>query len=118
MNTTDCPAGCDCLCDPCVIFGTAGHHNSKSTAQPVDPERARYAAERQRFDDEWLRVDKRRRDQLLAFDERWCLGLHECVDRADLAAMSTRDIQLSVTVSAERCSEYLAFHANGGWETC
>jgi len=35
--TADCPETCSCLCDPCVIFGCAAHHQPDGPDCNCDP---------------------------------------------------------------------------------
>ena len=45
------------------------------------------------------------RDDLLAFDLRWCLGLAECTSSDEQAEMSTNDIRWSVDVWSDRAAD-------------
>lgn len=64
-----------------------------------------------RIDAEWLKVDKRRRDELLAFATRWSFGIAECYEPAEVDAMTTEDLRFTIGLEVDMAGENLGNRA-------
>ncbi len=58
-----------------------------------------------RMDAEWHEVDKRRRDELLAYATRWSLAIIECYDADEVAAMTTADLRFHIGLQSDMAAE-------------
>lgn len=49
---------------------------------------------------EWKQVDKRSRNEMMTYAERWALPISECYTDAERAEMTTKEIRFQIAVIA------------------